>query len=577
MSQTDGANVQSATGRGAAGLFAALKNSFNLLGAQNDIFAEMLTQAAAAKQANAGQDPASSSREQTVDTEVSRHTGLSQSASDDRAALRALLQSIREDSHALYHNRQRIKHARSHPCKGHDDQDADDGAAVSADEDVSATEAAVECTTEVEAPKETAQTSEEADVTAPVAEETQNLPETPVAAAPEDTGANVQQAEGKTETPAAEETQDGFDANAVFADLMAAEQAALLLLRKMLLERVGIHKAGEETGTTETASSETATAETGVDTSGMVLPQIAENESGKNPLKAKTPEDKPQDPLTPFLNDSNTNAAAGNGKTPSGFEALTARNNGKHTEGGAAHAEGKAASAEEFLNLFNAAAPSGNVRGAEGTGSVVKGAGPTGSVTAEGSASAASTGRSNAAPAQQGLPEAVGPVGSYDFASQLSAARVTKGGASGLPSAVEQVTLQLHKQVKDGVQEMTLQLRPAELGRIEIKLSFADGNKVKGTVVADNPATLDLLLKDVGSLQRALQDAGLRADSGSLQFSLRGDGQTNLFNSGSNGNGSSDSGKSGNNGFSAPDSAGTMSEAEVETYYLTPGRVNLRV
>ena len=36
--------------------------------------------------------------------------------------------------------------------------------------------------------------------------------------------------------------------------------------------------------------------------------------------------------------------------------------------------------------------------------------------------------------------------------------------------------------------------------------------------------TLDLLQRDARSLERALNDAGLKADSGSLEFNLRGDG-----------------------------------------------------
>jgi flagellar hook-length control protein FliK len=76
-----------------------------------------------------------------------------------------------------------------------------------------------------------------------------------------------------------------------------------------------------------------------------------------------------------------------------------------------------------------------------------------------------------------------------------------------------------------GESEVTLQLKPEELGRVDIKLSFGDDNTVTGTVVADSKATLEMLSKDVGGLQRALQDAGLRVDDNSLQFALRGDGQ----------------------------------------------------
>jgi len=179
--------------------------------------------------------------------------------------------------------------------------------------------------------------------------------------------------------------------------------------------------------------------------------------------------------------------------------------------------------------------------------------------------------------AQVSLPtgEGVRPTGSYDFASQLSAARVTKGGATGLPQAVEQVSVQLNKAAKDGIDEMTIQLRPAELGKIEIKLEFGADKSVTGTVVADNQATLNMLQKDSASLHRALQDAGLQADAGCMQFSLRDDNNASQFaNQQQNGQGNKSS-FSNDNLTNEKDLLAQTSD--VETYYISPGRVNLRV
>lgn len=165
---------------------------------------------------------------------------------------------------------------------------------------------------------------------------------------------------------------------------------------------------------------------------------------------------------------------------------------------------------------------------------------------------------------------------SYDFAGQLSATRATKGGAAGLPQVIEQVTLQIHKLAKNGVDQMTIQLRPAELGKVEIKLQFGEDNKVQGQVIVDNPATYDLLSKDSRGIERALQEAGLRTDPGGLQFSLRDGGQSGAMlgqeqNRSSSGNAA--------NGFFANDEAGDVLEADfaVESYYVTPGRVNIKV
>src|ERR1700722_10668123 len=115
--------------------------------------------------------------------------------------------------------------------------------------------------------------------------------------------------------------------------------------------------------------------------------------------------------------------------------------------------------------------------------------------------------------------------GTYNFASTLSALRSTNGGSIGLPSVIDQVILQMNRNVKSGNDQMTLQLNPADLGKITVKLDFNADGKVQGTVTADNPQTLSMLQKDSRSLERALQDAGLRADPGSLQFNLSGQGQ----------------------------------------------------
>ncbi len=176
-----------------------------------------------------------------------------------------------------------------------------------------------------------------------------------------------------------------------------------------------------------------------------------------------------------------------------------------------------------------------------------------------------------------GLGGGVRQAGSYDFASQLSATRVTRGGSAGLPQAVEQLAVQLHKTVKQGQNEMTIQLRPAELGKVEVKLTFLEDNSVQGTVTAEKASTLSLLQKDSDVLLRALQDAGLQADPGCLDFSLRGEnGQKSAFADFSAGN-------EGLNGDAASllnaaeEEASLANEEGAEIYYITPNRVNLRV
>ena len=107
--------------------------------------------------------------------------------------------------------------------------------------------------------------------------------------------------------------------------------------------------------------------------------------------------------------------------------------------------------------------------------------------------------------------------------------------------ATNQVFVQLTKAVQNGQNKISVQLRPEELGRVEVKLDIGGDGRVKAMVMADKPETLDLLQKDSRVLERALQEAGLKTDNNSLSFNLQGkegNGQTHLSsNAGTNSNG----------------------------------------
>ena len=89
------------------------------------------------------------------------------------------------------------------------------------------------------------------------------------------------------------------------------------------------------------------------------------------------------------------------------------------------------------------------------------------------------------------------------------------------PPPAMQVAVQVAQAVEDGVRRLEVKLHPAELGRVEVKLDVGHDGRVLAVVAADRQDTLDMLQKDARSLERALQDAGIRADSGSLSFTLR--------------------------------------------------------
>lgn len=88
----------------------------------------------------------------------------------------------------------------------------------------------------------------------------------------------------------------------------------------------------------------------------------------------------------------------------------------------------------------------------------------------------------------------------------------------------EQVAMQLRAAAKNGIDRITIQLKPATLGAIDVKLDIGHDGRVVAVIAADRADTLELLQRDARELERALQDAGLSTDSGSLSFNLRGEG-----------------------------------------------------
>jgi|GEM_PF-4135471 len=88
-------------------------------------------------------------------------------------------------------------------------------------------------------------------------------------------------------------------------------------------------------------------------------------------------------------------------------------------------------------------------------------------------------------------------------------------------SVQDQVAVHLQRAVKDSVDKISIQLSPTELGQIHVKMKVDDDKNVTATITVERPATLDLLQRDTKTLERALQEAGLKTDTGSLSFSLQ--------------------------------------------------------
>lgn len=82
--------------------------------------------------------------------------------------------------------------------------------------------------------------------------------------------------------------------------------------------------------------------------------------------------------------------------------------------------------------------------------------------------------------------------------------------------------VEIARQVSAGREEMLVRLDPAEMGRIDVRLSFDEKGSLHARMSADSSAALDMLRRDAGDLGRALADAGVRADVSNFRFDTRG-------------------------------------------------------
>ncbi len=124
-------------------------------------------------------------------------------------------------------------------------------------------------------------------------------------------------------------------------------------------------------------------------------------------------------------------------------------------------------------------------------------------------------------------------IGAPNAPSQVSqTAKATPAAAPRQPekpqTPAEQIAVKIRQAVGDGSDKINIKLNPHELGRVEVRLELAKDGGIVATVLAERQETLDMLQKEARGLERALNDAGLRTDSASLTFGLRGDGQKNV-------------------------------------------------
>jgi flagellar hook-length control protein FliK len=156
--------------------------------------------------------------------------------------------------------------------------------------------------------------------------------------------------------------------------------------------------------------------------------------------------------------------------------------------------------------------------------SQAKGAGDS---VAEAIQSAAPSERAGASSTAQAAPQSMTGPTNTQTANAAHAAQQAHETKLPIPprEIVNQVTVQIDKAAKEGLDHISIQMRPESLGRIEVRLDLGQDGRVTAMITADRPETLDVLKRDAKGLEQALSDAGLKPDANSLNFSLRGEQQ----------------------------------------------------
>lgn len=131
------------------------------------------------------------------------------------------------------------------------------------------------------------------------------------------------------------------------------------------------------------------------------------------------------------------------------------------------------------------------------------------------------------------LSQAGTPGSEFVQAAKLEAANDSKAASfkdvyKGLSrETIDQIKVNITKSAVQGIDKIQIQLKPEDLGNIEVKLQIGKDGKLQAQIISSRPETMEALQKEMGNLEKAFNDAGFQTDEGSLSFSFRDDSQAN--------------------------------------------------
>lgn len=112
--------------------------------------------------------------------------------------------------------------------------------------------------------------------------------------------------------------------------------------------------------------------------------------------------------------------------------------------------------------------------------------------------------------------------------------------------ATQLVSATLNKAAKNGgPQNLTIQLDPPDLGKLNIRLEYTKDKTIKAHMIIEKPETYLMLQRDAQTLERSLQNAGIDTDGSDLSFELAQDQSAFDHNNNGKGGGEKNHGKGG--------------------------------
>jgi|GEM_PF-6513129 len=162
--------------------------------------------------------------------------------------------------------------------------------------------------------------------------------------------------------------------------------------------------------------------------------------------------------------------------------------------------------------------------------STVEGTGRDGATPDLARANATATATAALATASQGAGEQVPQtnVAAASGPQAIQSSAAVQQAAAAAPQAqvpdapVQQLAVHVTRAAKEGADRIEIQLKPAEMGRVDVKLEIGHDGRVQAVVSAERSDTLDMLRRDVQQLERALTHAGFNTDKDSFSFAERG-------------------------------------------------------